>query len=342
MASDRAAAESPGLSNLDSGRLLGHYRTMCRIRAFEEAAEQAQRDGEVRGAVHLSIGQEAVAAGVCVHLDRADVITSTHRGHGHTLAKGADPAAMMAELFGRSGGSCQGKGGSMHIADFENGMLGANGVVAAGLPIAVGAAHAFKMRRERGRVAVCFFGDGAVNRGLFLEALNWAKIYELAVLFVCEDNGFAATTPTRSVTAGEGAAARASGIGVAAAAVDGNDVAAIDEAAGAALARIRGGGGPVLLHAATYRLKGHTVADPAAYRQAAEVDARWRDNPIARCAEMLRLHGRVAEPDLAAIGDAARAEMAAAVAAARAAPWPDLDLAWTDVQDVGAPPPPWL
>jgi acetoin:2,6-dichlorophenolindophenol oxidoreductase subunit alpha len=339
MASDRAASTSPGTSNVDSDRLLGHYRTMCRIRAFEEAAEQAQKEGEVRGAVHLSIGQEAVAAGVCIHLDRADVITSTHRGHGHTLAKGADPAAMMAELFGRSGGTCQGKGGSMHIADFAIGMLGANGVVAAGLPIAVGAAHAFKMRRERGRVAVCFFGDGAINRGPFLEALNWAKVYELPVLFVCEDNGFAATTLTRSMTAGEGAAARSSGIGVPAAAVDGNDCAAVDEATGAALARIRGGGGPFLLHAATYRLKGHTAVDPATYRPAAEVEARWRDDPIARCAEMLRLHGRVADTDLAAIGEAAHAEMAAAVAAARAAPWPDLDLAWTDVQDVGAPQP---
>ncbi len=193
----------PGRNDAHLARLLDHYRTMMRIRAFEEAAEAASREGLVKGAVHLSIGQEAVAAGVCVHLERRDLITSTHRGHGHTIAKGANTAAMMCELFGRDGGTCQGKGGSMHIADFAVGMLGANGVVAAGIPIGVGAAHAMKLQGD-GRVVVCFFGDGAVNRGPFLEALNWAKIYELPILFVCEDNQYSATTHTRDLSAGDG------------------------------------------------------------------------------------------------------------------------------------------
>src|SRR5262245_5797620 len=230
-------------------RLLGLYRTMARIRAFEDRAEQGAREGLVKGAVHLSIGQEAIAAGVGATLGRRDYITSTHRGHGHTIAKGADTTAMMCELFGRMGGTCQGKGGSMHIADFTVGMLGANGVVGAGILIAVGAAHGIKLEAEAAgtrndRVVVCFFGDGAINRGPFLEGLNWARIYELPVLLVCEDNGYAATTVTRTLSAGTSAAARAEALGIPAVAVDGNDVAAVDKTAGEMIAKIRGGGGP--------------------------------------------------------------------------------------------------
>ena len=187
------------VSSSNSQRLLALYRTMVRIRAFENAAEEASRGGvaafgaalgtqrPVRGPLHLSTGQEAVAAGVCANLERSDYLTSTHRGHGHTIAKGADVTAMMCELFGRADGTNGGKGGSMHIADFSVGMLGANGVVAAGMPIAVGAAHAVKLRGSR-EIVACFFGDGAINRGPFLEGLNWAQIFELPVLFVCEDN----------------------------------------------------------------------------------------------------------------------------------------------------------
>src|SRR5450432_2951404 len=220
------------------------YRVMARIRAFENAAEIASQGGvaawgldasaqpaRVRGPLHLSTGQEAVAAGVCAHLSRTDLLTSTHRGHGHTLAKGADVKAMMCELFGRATGTNKGKGGSMHIADFSVGMLGANGVVAAGIPIAVGAAHAIKIRAGTA-IVVCFFGDGAVNRGPFLEGLNWAAVYELPVLFVCEDNRISATTPTGPMTAGGGAAARAVSMGIPAVTVDGNDVFAVHEAAG--------------------------------------------------------------------------------------------------------------
>jgi len=183
-------------------------RDMARIRAFEREAVAAMKSGEAPGVVHPSIGQEGVAVGVCANLKRADRITSTHRGHGHAIAKGADARAMMLELHGRAGGSCGGKGGSMHIADFAVGMLGANGVVGAGIPIACGAAQAIRLRREEAIVA-CFFGDGAVNRGPFLEGMNWAALYRLPVLFVCEDNGFAAFTRNSAVTAGAGPAARA-------------------------------------------------------------------------------------------------------------------------------------
>ncbi|MCA8869256.1 MAG: thiamine pyrophosphate-dependent dehydrogenase E1 component subunit alpha, partial [Rhodobacteraceae bacterium] len=181
----------PALTNMDRERFLAMLQLMHRIRAFEEAAIAAQKDGLVLGAIHPSIGQEAVAAGICANLERKDLLLSTHRGHGHTLAKGADPLAMMRELFGRVGGTCGGKGGSMHIADFGVGMLGANGVVGANIPIATGAAHALKLQGSR-QIVVCIFGDGAVNRGPFLEGLNWARIFNLSVLFVCEDNGFSA------------------------------------------------------------------------------------------------------------------------------------------------------
>ncbi|MGZ8255404.1 MAG: thiamine pyrophosphate-dependent dehydrogenase E1 component subunit alpha, partial [Burkholderiaceae bacterium] len=274
-------------------RLRALFTTMARIRAFEDAAEIASQGGvsawgleasgtpaRVRGPLHLSTGQEAVAAGVCANLRHNDLLTSTHRGHGHTLAKGADMTAMMCELFGRASGTNGGKGGSMHIADFSVGMLGANGVVAAGIPIATGAAHALKLG-NLDRVVCCFFGDGAINRGPFLEALNWAQVYRLPVLFVCEDNRWSATTASGPMTAGEGAAARARSVGIAAVQVDGNDVLAVHEAAGALVRDVRSGGGPRLLHALTYRVKGHVSVDPAAYRDPAEVQAALERDPIA-------------------------------------------------------------
>ncbi len=321
--------------NLDVGRFKRHFETMARIRAFEETALAAQKEGLVLGAIHPSIGQEAVAAGVCGNLSHTDILLSNHRGHGHTLAKGADPVAMMHELLGRAGGCCGGKGGSMHIADFQVGMLGANGVVAANIPIAAGAAHAIKLKRED-RIVVCTFGDGAINRGPFLEGLNWAKIFALPVLYVCEDNGFAATTRTKTVSGGPGAVARAESLGVASTAIDGNDIVAVDTAARESIAALRDGDGPRFLLARTYRLAGHTGTDPETYRTAEEVRARWRDDPLDRCAALLRQAG-VAENDLTACRSAAAAEMAAALQSARDAPWPKPELAFEDVQGVGAP-----
>jgi pyruvate dehydrogenase E1 component alpha subunit len=333
--------------DIPSGAAEALYRTMVRIRAFENAAETASQGGvsaygqqaggaaKVRGPLHLSTGQEAVPAGVCAHLRVSDYLTSTHRGHGHTLAKGADLARMMCELFGKATGFNGGKGGSMHIADFSVGMLGANGVVAAGLPIAVGAAHAQKVLGQGDALTVCFFGDGAINRGPFLEALNWARVYELPVLFVCEDNRWSATTASGPMTAGEGASARAEALGIAATQVDGNDVFAVHAAAARLVAEVRGGGGPRLLHALTYRVKGHVSVDLAAYRDPAELAAALETDPLARARGRL-LEAGLEAAALDAIENAATAEVEAALATADAAPWPEAGAAFTDVQTTGA------
>ena len=321
--------------NIDIPRLRGHHRLMWRIRALEEAALRGLADKLVLGAIHPSIGQEAVAAGVIACLERADLLLSTHRGHGHTLAKGAAPGAMMRELFGREGGTCGGKGGSMHIADFGVGMLGANGVVAANIVIAAGAAHAVKLRGER-RVVACFFGDGAINRGPFLEGLNWAAVFGLPVLFVCEDNGYAATSRTAALTAGGGASVRARALGIAAEEVDGNDVLAVEDAAARLVREVRSGAGPRFLHAHTWRTTGHTGSDPAAYRSAEEVAAKAETDPLRRAREALVLAG-VDPAALDADRDAAVAEMAQAFDEARATPFPPASVAFTDVQDVGSP-----
>ncbi len=315
-------------------RLTGLYRTMVRIRAFEETALEAHKAGEIPGPLHVSIGQEAVAAGICVNLRKDDRLTSNHRGHGHAIAKGADPKRMMAELYGRANGYCRGKGGSMHIADFSVGMLGANGVVAGGIPIAVGAAQGLKMQRSDA-IVTCMFGDGAVNRGPFLEGLNWAVLYKLPVLFVCEDNGVAAFTRAESVTAGPGVIDRAKALGVAAITVDGNNAMTVDDAAQGAVAAVRRGDGPHLLHVRTYRITGHTSTDAAAWRPAEEVtEARSRD-PIARLGAVLAERG-IGPRDLGKMIEDAKAEMAEARTQANAAAWPEPAVAFEDVQDTGA------
>lgn len=329
--------------------LLCLYRTMVRIRAFENAAEVASQGGVaawgkqasstpalVRGPLHLSTGQEAVAAGVCAHLKTTDLLTSTHRGHGHTLAKGADVTRMMCELFGRASGTNGGKGGSMHIADFSVGMLGANGVVAAGLPIAVGAAQGLKIRgvhQSEGAIVVCFFGDGAINRGPFMEALNWAVVYHLPVLFVCEDNHISATTESGAMTAGPGASARAAALGLPAVQVDGTDVQAVSVAAATLVREIRAGHGPRLLHALTDRHKGHVSVDPGLYRDPAAVAAALARDGIARTRVQLVEQGHAVA--VKQIEDEAQTEIDAAVATATAAPLPDAAVAYTDIQNTG-------
>ena len=323
-------------------RLLALYQTMARIRAFENAAEIASQGGVqawgmeaattpalVRGPLHLSTGQEAVPTGVCANLTRADLLTSTHRGHGHTLAKGADMTRMMCELFGRATGYNGGKGGSMHIADFSVGMLGANGVVAAGIPIATGAAHALKLKKSDALVA-CFFGDGAANRGPFLEGLNWAKVYGLPLLLVCEDNRISATTPTGPMTAGDGVSARAQSLGITATRVDGNDVAAVDAASATLVASVRAGHGPALLHAITYRFKGHVSVDPGAYRDPAEVAAALKNDPLTITRAQLLAQG-CALSAIDAVDAHAAQEVAAALAAATVAPWPAASAAYEDI-----------
>jgi pyruvate dehydrogenase E1 component alpha subunit len=313
---------------------------MARIRAFENAADEASRggvaafgaalgDAKVRGPLHLSTGQEAVAAGVCLNLGREDYLTSTHRGHGHTLAKGASMERMMCELFGRASGCNRGKGGSMHIADFSVGMLGANGVVAAGIPIAVGAAHAIAIRKEK-RIVACFFGDGAINRGPFLEGLNWAALHKLPVLFVCEDNRWSATTATDAMTAGDGALARAHAIGVPGIEVDGNDVFEVDAAAAKLIRMIRDGKGPQLVHAVTYRFKGHVSVDPAAYRDGEEVARALQNDPLLFAQKVL------SEPVCQMMRKEAEEEVRKALEVAAAAPWPKPADAYVEVQDAGA------
>ncbi len=345
----------PVLDQATQAKALGLFRQMCRIRAFEDAAEIASQGGvsfgassgavtgvaKVRGPLHLSTGQEAVASGVCAHLHRSDYLTSTHRGHGHTLAKGADLTRMMHELFGKASGFCGGKGGSMHIADFSVGMLGANGVVAAGLPIAVGAAQSIKIRGLKGAdgrsgaIAVSFFGDGAINRGPFAESLNWAAVFKLPMLFVCEDNQWSATTKTSAMSAGDGAAKRAKAHDMKAVKVDGNDVLAVEAAAGPLIAGIRAGEGPALLHARTYRFKGHVSVDPASYRDPAELAEALKGDPIAIAHTKFVGMGMAASA-LDAIWAEAKSEVAMALASADAAAWPTVDAAYSDVQDVGA------
>ncbi|MEM7270878.1 MAG: thiamine pyrophosphate-dependent dehydrogenase E1 component subunit alpha [Pseudomonadota bacterium] len=323
--------------NYDIARGLALLTMMERIRAFEEQAElAATRDQLVLGAIHLSIGQEAIPAGIMPHLKKTDLILSTHRGHGHTLAKGADPTAMMEELLGRAGGCCGGKGGSMHIADFGVGMLGANGVVGANIHIGAGAAHGAKMLGD-GRIVVDFFGDGAINRGPFLEGLNWAGVFDLPILFVCEDNQYSASTKTSDMMSGAGAAERARSIGIRTSEIDGNDAEAVFDKAAEIIDRIRETGQPEFLHAKTYRLHGHTYFDPAAYRPEGEAANQWAtDDPIQRQRDALAAAG-VDEAQIRQAKESADAEMIAALAAATAAPWPGDDTVYDDVQDIGSP-----
>ncbi len=313
---------------------LGLYRTMVRIRRFEERVEQLFLAGKLPGFVHLSIGQEAVPAGVCAHLRPDDYVTSTHRGHGHALAKGTDPAAMMAELYGKRTGSCRGKGGSMHIFDARLGMLGANGIVCAGVPIAAGAALAARLLGQD-RVAVAFLGDGAVARGPFHESLNLASLWKLPVVFVVEQNAFASTTRYEEAHAFASVAEFVRGYGVASHRVDGNDVEAVYRAAGDLVDRARSGEGPGLLEAVTYRLRGHYVGDPQRYRTREEVEEAQARDPVRRWREVLRSRG-VPEEVLEAVEREEEERVEAAVRFAEESPLPEPEEALEDlVSDPG-------
>lgn len=331
MAQDSLAPSGPPTTDT----VLTLLRTMRLIRDFEEAAGQALAAGHVRGSVHQYTGQEAIATGVCRHLSVQDFVSSHHRGHGHAIAKGVSVARMMRELFGRQGGTSNGKGGSMHVADFSLGMLGANGVVPDGVTIAVGAAQALKMQ-GRPDVVVAFFGDGAMNRGPLFEAFNWAKLFALPVLFVCEDNGYSVTLQTRSVTGGPPTIERVQAFGIPTLSVNGNDVLAVEHAAGDLLARVRAGSGPCFLHASTYRWYGHLAHDKALYRDPAEV-AQARQDDCVRNAEHWLLAQGISAGALAQLRDASLAQIDQAVLEALAAPFPDAASAFDDVQDLGGP-----
>lgn len=291
------------------------YRRMRLIRRFEEAASALYRDGLAPGFLHLSIGQEASAVGVCWPLDHRDVITSTHRGHGHCIAKGLGVTGMFAELMGRETGTNRGRGGSMHIADPRLGIFGANGIVAAGLPIAVGAATAAQLRADGG-VVVAFFGDGAVGQGMFHEAVNLAAVWDLPVLFCCENNHYAEFSAAADQHRAS-FADRARGYGIGYRRVDGNDVVAVAEEAGAIVAALREGGGPVLLEAETYRWHGHYEGDPERYRDPEEVETWRRRDPLALAA------GRLRAEEVARLDREVEEEIEKALAEAAAGPTPD-------------------
>jgi TPP-dependent pyruvate/acetoin dehydrogenase alpha subunit len=270
-------------------RLKDFLREMLLIRRFEEKVEERFRAGELPGFLHVAIGQEAVAVGVCRALEDGDVIASTHRAHGHTLAKGTHPNEVMAELYGKVEGCSHGYGGSMHLYDIERGNLGANAVVGGGLPAIVGSALAFKMRGEP-RVAVAFFGDGATNIGTFHEALNLAQLWEVPALFVCENNGYAESTPAHQQLPIDDLTKRAEAYGMAAVRVDGQDVEAVYKATQKAVKHARDGKGPVYMVCDTYRLTGHYVGDPQVYRPKEEVrDLRKNQDPITKLRERLEL-----------------------------------------------------
>jgi TPP-dependent pyruvate/acetoin dehydrogenase alpha subunit len=303
---------------------IDHYRTMTRIRAFEERVAHHFRTGDVHGFVHVSIGQEAVAAGACAALTPADYLTTTHRGHGHCLAKGAEPAAMMAELFGRATGLCGGKGGSMHLADPALGILGANGIVGAGIPIAVGAALAAQVRQD-GRVAVAFFGEGALHTGAFHEAASLAVAWQLPVVFACERNGWAEFSPT-DAWGGPSPAERGASYGMPATLVDGGDVLAVEERMRAVVESARVGAGPAFVEATTVRAHGHYEGDAQPYRS--DQERAWEAaDPLPRLVTERALDAAEAAAALAA----AEAEMQAAVEQALAAPYPDDSAVLKDV-----------
>ncbi|MGC3863597.1 thiamine pyrophosphate-dependent dehydrogenase E1 component subunit alpha [Micromonospora chersina] len=294
------------------------YRTVRLIRRFEERAIELVDAGEIVGGIHPYLGQEGVAAGVCAALRRADLVTGTHRGHGHVLAKGADPAGMLAELCGRVTGLNRGRGGSMHAADFGVGVLGANAIVGAAGAILTGAVWA---RRRRGDdvVGVTFFGDGAVNEGMLLEAFNLAALWRVPVLFVCENNGYATTMPVEGAVAGT-IAGRAAAFGMPAAAVDGQDPERVREVTAAAVARMRAGGGPELVEARTYRFDAHHTFEHRVrldYRPPEEVAAARRRDPV------LIQGGRLPAADRAAVDAEVEATLDAAVDFALASPAPD-------------------
>lgn len=312
--------------------LLDIHHRMVRIRTFEEEAGKLMESGKIPGALHLYVGEDAVAAGVMVHLRDSDQITSTHRGHGHLVAKGGDLKKMYAELFGRATGYCKGKGGSMHISDLDLGMLGANGIVGAGPPIAIGAAFSNKYRGTDG-VTCCFFGDGASNEGTFHEAANMAALYKLPVVFICENNGFGEFTRQERHQAIHDIADRAAGYGMPGIVVDGMDALAVFESAGEAIARARRGEGPTFLEYKTYRYYDHVGVRGMGviYREDSEV-LEWRQrDPIDLMEARLAEQGLLSPEAAAAVHEAVLAEVREAIAFAEASPFPEPSALMEDI-----------
>ncbi len=312
---------------IDRQLLREMYYHMRRIRRFEETAEELYKRGTVVGLLHLYIGEEAVATGVCLALRDDDYITSTHRGHGHLLAKGGDPKRLLAELCGRVGGYCRGKGGSMHAADLSLGILGANGVVGGGFGIATGAALSAKMRRS-GQVVACFFGDGAANQGLFMEVLNMAAIWKLPVIYVCENNGFGQYTRYEEATVtDQPIGARAAAFGLPTAQVDGNDVIAVYQAAIQAVQSARAGEGPSFIEARTYRLRGHHMGDVGfarRYRTKEELEEHLKQEPVGRFHRWLLEQQLLTEAEIEELEARIETELQEAIEFVNSSPVPDV------------------
>lgn len=304
-------------------------RRMILVRRFEELVSRLYANSEIPGFVHLYLGQEASGCGVCSCLDDDDFITSTHRGHGHLIAKGGDVKLMMAELFAKKTGYCKGKGGSMHIADLELGILGANGIVGGGIPIAVGAGYGAKVRGTR-QVSVSFFGDGATNEGVFSESLNAASAWNLPVIFVCENNEFGVSTRFSRISKESDITKRAAGYGMPAVAVDGNDVSAVQSAAAEAVARARQGGGPTLLVNRTFRYHGHFEGENVMYWNEGELDEWKAKDPLVRYESVLRTQ-ESSDADIAAMKSEIEALLEEAVQFARDSDYPAPEDALTDL-----------
>lgn len=316
---------------LTKENLLDLYYQMWLIRYFDEKVDEFFARGMIHGTTHLAVGQEATAAGACFVLEEKDKITSTHRGHGHCIAKGADVNRMMAELFAKETGYCRGKGGSMHIADVDKGNLGANGIVGGGIPIAVGAALTSKMK-NLGFVVLCFFGDGASNEGSFHEAINLASIWQLPVVFFCENNQYGMSGPIKEMVNIEHIAERSASYGIPGKIIEGNDLFSVIETTKEAVDRARRGEGPTLIEAKTYRWKGHSKSDAKKYRTKDE-EMEWRTNkdPIKFCAEVLIKEEIVEEKELKALQEKAKREIEQSVVYAEKSPEPSIETLEEDV-----------
>jgi len=302
--------------------LIDLYRTMLTIRLFEQRVAREFRTGVIPGFVHMYVGEEAVAAGVCANLAEDDYVTTVGAGHGHCIAKGCELGPMMAEIYGRVDGLCKGRGGSMHIADFSRGMLGANAIVGGGIALATGAGLASSVRGS-GQVAVAFFGDGAANQGVLHESLNLAAIWKLPVVFVCENNGFAESTPSSYATSIADIASRASGYGIPGVVADGADVLGVYTAARVAVERARAGDGPTLLEVKTYRFMGHFEGDPERYRDDAEREVLRARDAIRSLREHIVTDGHASDAALEAMQNELEQAVAAAVEFAQRSPFPD-------------------
>lgn len=299
----------------------GMYETLVRIRTFESRAVDLFAEGQIPGFLHSYLGEEAIATGVCANLERTDFITSTHRGHGHIIAKGGDTRYMMAELYGRTTGYCKGKGGSMHIADRGLGILGANGIVGAGQDIAVGAGLSIAYRGTN-QVTACFFGDGSTNQGTFNEALNMASIWKLPIVFVCENNQFGISMSQSKHQAIKDIADRAVSYGFPGIAVDGNDVMAVYEVAREAVNRARQGQGPTLVECKTWRWRGHFEGDPSVYKDPVEQEAWMEKEPVRRYRTFLEENEVMTADEMDAVDKRIDDEIDAAVAYAQESPLP--------------------